>query len=224
MFLVMAFLLMTVVPHLAYADQAATDLTLAVEGRAPVVKDDEARARDEAVKNALEKAIMQATAGILSEKGEDEQSQATKNILLGRADRYIRNYRIISEVRQQEQFTAQVHVLVALAPLRDDLIHMGVLPEQRGKDGIAVILSLSGVKKYNDFILIRTFLQNRPKIVKSAYPCYLSWQRVDFDLVLLAEVEQLVAELEKSGRYIVESVSRNQNGAQVTVRMKEEVK
>ncbi|MCK7477857.1 MAG: flagellar assembly protein T N-terminal domain-containing protein [Candidatus Moduliflexus flocculans] len=94
--------------------EATTDLTLQVEGRAPVVKNDVALAREEAVKNALEKAIMQAVAKILLDKVEDEKFQAVKSIMIGKADRYIKNYRIISQNRQHDEYTAAVHVVVAL--------------------------------------------------------------------------------------------------------------
>ena len=50
----------------ACAGQVLPDTNFLVEGSAPVIKNDEARAREEAVGNALEKAIMQAAAKILS--------------------------------------------------------------------------------------------------------------------------------------------------------------
>ncbi len=139
-----------------------------------------ARAREEAVKNALEKAIMQAAAKILLDKFEDEKFQAVKSIMIGKADRYIKNYRMISENRQHDEYTANVNVVVALAPVRDDLLQMGVLQDQGEKEGVSVSLSLKGMKKYSDFAHLKTFLQNRPKIVKSVYPCRLEWQQAAF--------------------------------------------
>lgn len=220
----MVFLLLCVAQPSARADQAAADFTLQVEGRAPVVKDDEARARGEAIKNALENAIMQAVYNMTPNKAEDGKLQPLKSILAGRTDRYIKNYRIISENRQQDEYAANVHVVVALTPLTDDLIQMGVLSDQKRGDGIPVSVSLKEVKKYSDFVFLRTFLQNRTKIIKSAYPCRLEWQRADFDLVLSGETSHLAAEFEKSGRYILETVNQNQNGVQITLRLKEEVK
>ena len=223
-FLLMVFLLVCAAQSSVLADQVATDLALQIEGRAPVIKEDEARARSEAIKNALENAIMEAAYKGLSNKAEDEKLQSLKSIMMGRTDRYIKNYRIISENRQQDQYAAQVHVVVALTPLTDDLIQMGVVPDHRRGEGIPVFLSLKEMKKYSDFVFLKTFLQNRPKIVKAAYPCRLEWQRADFDLVLLGEAGNLVDEIEKSGRYILETVNQSQNGVQITLRVKEEVK
>ena len=97
------------------------------------------------------------------------------------------------------------------------------LQDQGDKEGVSVSLSLRGMKKYSDFAHLKTFLQNRPKIVKSAYPCSLEWQRADFDLIIIGSVESLVAELEKSGRYSVESLKKNKNVVEISLLVKEEV-
>ncbi|MDP2855452.1 MAG: flagellar assembly protein T N-terminal domain-containing protein [Smithellaceae bacterium] len=220
--LLIFLLLIGLFHHSAYAVQATTDLTLQVEGRAPVVKNDEARAREEAIKNALEKAITQAAAKILSDKFEDEKFQAVKNIMIDKADRYIKNYRIISENRQHDEYTANVHVAVALALVRDDLLQMGVIQGQKGKEGVSVSLSLKGMKKYSDFADLRTFLQSRPKIVQSVYPCRLEWQQAHFVLALTGEVQNLVTEFEKSGKYSLEVLKRNQNVVEINLQVKEE--
>jgi len=207
----------------AYAGQATTDLTLRVEGFAPVVKNDVVLAREEAVKNALEKAIMQAVAKILLDKGEDEKFQAVKSVMIDKADRYIKNYRIISQNRQHDEYTAAVHVVVALVSIMDDLLQMGVLQDQGEKEGVSVSLSLRGMKKYSDFAHLKTFLKDRPEIVSSAYPCCLEAQQADFDLIIIGSVQSLVAELEKSGRYsLVESLQKNKNAVQIHLQVKEE--
>lgn len=135
----------------AYAGQATTDLTLQVEGRAPVVK-----------------------------------------------------------------------VVVALVPVMDDLLQAGVLQAQGEQEGVSVSLSLRGMKKYSDFARLKTFLQNLPKIVKSAYPCCLEWQRADFNLIIIGSVQSLVAELEKSGRYSLESLKKNKNVVEIHLQVKDE--
>jgi len=96
------------------------------------------------------------------------------------------------------------------------------LQDQGEKEGVSVSLSLRGMKKYSDFDHLKTFLQNRPKIVKSAYPCCLEWQRADFDLIIIGSVQSLVAELEKSGRYSLESLKKNKNVIEIHLQVKEE--
>lgn len=223
--LLLIFLLLTCIFHYsAYAGQTTTDLTLQVEGRASIVKNDAARAREEAVKNALEKAIMQAAAKILLDKFEDEKFRAVKSILVGKVDRYIKNYRMISENSQHNEYTVNVHIVVALAPVRDDLLQMGFLHDQKEKKSNSVSLVLKGLKKHSDFDRLKSFLQSRPKIVKSVYPCSLESQQAHCDLVLVGEVQNLVAELEKSGRYSMEALKTNQNVVEIILHVKEEVR
>jgi len=114
-----------------------------------------------------------------------------------------------------------VHIVVALAPVRDDLLQMGVLQGQKEKEGVSVSLSLK-MNKYSDFAHLKTFLQSRPKIVQSVYPCRLEWQQVHCDLVLAGEVQNLVAELEKSGKYFMKALKKNQNVVEINLQVKEE--
>lgn len=82
---------------------------------------------------------------------------------------------------------------------------------------------LKGMNKYSDFDRLKTFLQSRPKIVKSVYPCSLESQQVHCNLVLVGEVQNLVAEIEKSGRYSLEALKKNQNVVEFVLYVKEEV-
>lgn len=218
------FLLTVVFMDAAYAGQAMTDVTMQVKGDASVIKNDVARAREEAVQNALEKAIMQAAAKILLDKIEDEKFQALKSILIGKADRYVKNYRIISELRKHDDYSVYVNVLVALAPIRDDLLQMDILQDQGEKEIVSVALSLKGVKKYSDFALLKTFLQSHPKIVKSIYPCRLEWQQVHCDLVIAGSVRNLLAELDETERYSVAVPQKNQDVVEINLQIKEEVR
>ncbi|PKN17130.1 MAG: hypothetical protein CVU71_17705 [Deltaproteobacteria bacterium HGW-Deltaproteobacteria-6] len=222
--LLLIFLLLIVpFPDSAYAGQILTHWSIQVEGTAPVIKNDVASAREEAVKNALEKAIIQAAAKILPDKFEDEKSQAVKSVMIDKTDRYVKNYRMISENRQHDDYSVKVNVVVALAAVRDDLMQMGLLQRQGEKESRSVTLFLTSVNKYSDFARIKTFLQNRPKIVKSIYPCHLEWKQVQFDLAVVGSVKNLVSELEKTGRYSLAAPEKNQGGAEIILQVKEEV-
>ncbi len=202
---------------------SATEVTLQVEGKAPVVKNDIARAREEALKSALEKAILQTVVAVSGKTPEIEALQKIKNNITRRVDHYIKNYRITSENIQQNEYIADVDVVVALVPVRNDLLQIGVLKETGEKANIPVSLSLTGIKKYSEYSYLKTFLQNRSKIVKSIYPCSFDWRHVQFDLVVLGDVQNLSAELEKTGKYAVEIPEKSQ-GVVINVRVKEEVK
>lgn len=203
-----------------YAGEA-TDLILQVKGRARVVDNDVTRARDEAVKNASENAIMQAVSKILPDKGKDEKLQAVKSIMLERADRYIKRYRTLSESMHQDEYAADVYVVVALPVVRQDLSAMGFLQDPGEKEGRHISLSVKGMKEQSDFAFLKDFLQNHPQMVKSFYPLRMEWQRADFDLILTGPVQNLMVELEKSGRYSIELSEKNNRFSEISLQVKE---
>ena len=208
----------------AYARQVLTDLTLQVEGTAPVIKNDVAAAREKAVKNALEKAIMQAMAGFLPDKFEEEKFQALKSIMIGRVEQYVKNYRMISERKEQDACTVKLNVVLASALVKNDLLQMGFLRKQGKKEGASVALSLKGMKKYSDFSGVKSFLQSRPQMVKSFYPCRLGSQQAHFDLIVAGSVQNFLVELENSGRYSVGTRHKNQDIVEINLQVKEEVR
>jgi hypothetical protein len=208
----------------AYARQTLTDLTIQADGNAPVVKNDVAAAREKAVKNALERAIMQAMTGCLPDKFDDEKFQAVKSIMTGGVERYVKNYRMISERTEQEVCTVSLNVVMAAALVRNDLLQMGFLQEQGKKEGASVALSLKGMKKYSDFAGVKAFLQGHSEMVKSFYPCRLGWQQAHFDLMVAGSLQSFLVELENSGRYAVETRHKNQDIVEIYLQVKEEVR
>lgn len=217
------FLLMTVcLCDFAGAAQMPADANLQIEGRAVISKNDMAGARQAAVKNAQEKAILEVAAKLLSNRAADEKFQALKSVLIGKTERYVKNYRIMSETSHQNEYVASVNVVVVQAAVRDDLIRMGILHDQERLNDEKVHLSLKGVKKYADFSQLKIFLQSRAKIVKSMYPCSLESRNVQCELVITGGVPNLAAELKRTGRYDVETPARTNNTDVINLRMKEE--
>ncbi|HOE79210.1 MAG TPA: hypothetical protein PKY71_05205 [Smithellaceae bacterium] len=206
----------------AGAAAAGEGLTLLVEGRAKIVKEDEALGRSQAIQDALENALIRAAERIVTDRKAPEKLNAVKAALAGKADRYIGNYRIVSEIRQEDFYQVEAQVLVLEKLLGEDLIQMGLLPQQRSGDVTAVYLSVDHVEKYSDFIGIRNFLQSMPRIVKSPYPCRLGWHQADFDLILLTEVKLFIAQIEQSGRYAVRELGDHQDGVRILLGIKQE--
>lgn len=214
-------LLAVICADFAFAGSSGMELNMQVEGNAPVINNDEAGARDAAVKNALANAILRAADRILTEKYENEKFKSVKSNLIGKADRYVKSYRLTSETRQLDSYNISLNVVMALTPLRDDLWQMGVVRDQGGKDLNEVVLSFYDVPKYSDFLSLKIFLQKYPKIVKSIYPCQLEWRKVSFNLIV-GSMRDLAGELEKTGRYLVEIQRENKGVAKIILRVKKE--
>ena len=70
-------------------------LNLDVEGNAKINQNDVAGARDEAILDALKKAIYQSASFLLSVSINDEKLQIVKNALNEETDKYVSNYKIL---------------------------------------------------------------------------------------------------------------------------------
>jgi len=224
-YLTLAVLLLTgFLCSFAYAEQTSTDANLLVEGRAAIIKNDVARARGGAVKNAQEKAVLQIAEKILSDKYSDEKFQAVKSILIGKAGRFVKNYRIVSEQRSQDEYIVAVDIVVVQSAVREDLMQMDILAGPAKPRSQSVSVSLQGIKKYSDFIRLKSFLQSQNKLVKSYYPCTLESRRAVCELVIIGDIKSLIAEFEKEQKYEVEANVQNPDAPVIKLQIREEEK
>jgi hypothetical protein len=207
-----------------YADPSSPNWNLLVEGKSTVLKSDIARARETAVKNAQEKAILQAAEKLLLEKYADEKFQAVKSVLIGKTDRYVKNYRIAVEHHFRDEYTVSVDVVLSRTALRDDLVQMGLLENDDQQKGRALTVTLQGIRGYSDFVRWRSFFQSRTKMVKSFYPCDIEFRKATCHLTMIGDAEDLIAELKHEGLYEVEANVKNPDGIVIRLDIREEKK
>ena len=152
-------------------------LSLNVQGTAQIKRSDVAIAREEAIQDALEKAILEAASKILSIPAKDENFQLVKSVLLNEPDKYVHYYKITEENRQPQTFIVNVNVVVSFLVLKNDLNKMGFLnAPQMGKNNVKVFLNVNDLKKYSEYVRIKEFLQSRTKLVKNIFPSRSSWK------------------------------------------------
>jgi hypothetical protein len=199
-------LLLTLPPGNVSAQSAL--LGMNVEGMALIHKSDVARAREAAVQDALEKAIMQASAKIVSDRIEEEKYHALKSTVIGTLDKYINHYQILAEKKTQEEYFVTLNVVVVLAALKTDFLEMGII-QQEGQEMHTVSLYLLGEKTYTDYARLKNFLLSSPKRVKSIYPVRLERRQALFEVQVFGDAAFLVQDLEKTGRYVID-VSRKE--------------
>ena len=145
-----------------------------------------------------------------------------KSVLIGKADQYVKNYRIVSEWNTQDEYVVSVNLMIIQGAVREELIHMGIIAGAEKPKGQSVSVNLQGIKKYSDFIRLKSFLQSQTKTVKSVYPCVLESRKAACELVVVGDVKNLVAELEKDGRYEVELNAQNSNTFSINLRQRED--
>ena len=198
-------------------------MSLDVEGRADIGRNDVARAREEAVQNAIENAILKATAQLMSISVSDDKFQPVKSVIIDESDKYVNNYKIITEMKKPDSYQVSVHVAVNLVNLKNDLNKMGFMQVvQTVKASPIVLINVKGLKKYTDFLFLKDFLQNRKKIVKNIYPCRFEWQQAHFEVEIMGDAQSLIDELTQTGRYALVSGKTDKNQIEMTCLKKKE--
>jgi hypothetical protein len=192
-------ILITIISIPVYAQNDEGVLSLYVEGSAKIKQNDVAGAREEAIQNALEKAILEAVSKLLAVPIKDEKFQQAKSIIINEQDKYVQYYKIAEEKKQSQNFIVNVNVMIALSSLKNDLHKMGYLQTSpTGKNNIRVSLSVSGLKKYSDFLNLKEFLQNRTKLVKNIYPGSFKWSEAHFEIEIFGDAQSFAEELVKN--------------------------
>ena len=204
--------LITFISIPVYAQNDEGVLSLYVEGSAKIKQNDVAGAREEAIQDALEKAILEAVSKLLAVPIKDEKFQQAKSIIINEQDKYVQYYKITEEKRQSQNFIVNVNVMVALSSLKNDLHKMGFLQtSQSGKNNIRVSLSVIGLKKYSDFLHLKEFLQSRTKLVKNIYPSSFKWSEAHFEIEIFGDAQSFADELVKNVACILDIKQTDNN-------------
>jgi hypothetical protein len=217
------FILTMFLPVCVYAQNDSAIFSLDIIGNADIKQNDVARAREEAIQDAIEKAILRATSKLMSIPVNDDRFQPVKSIIIDEPDKYINNYKIITEMKKPASYQVNVHVVVDLLSLKNDLNKMGFLQiAQTEKTSPIVLLDVKGLKKYSDFSHLKDFLQSRTKIVRNIFPCRLEWQQAHFEIEIIGDAQSLVDELTKTGRYALNYGKQGKNQIELTCLQKKE--
>jgi hypothetical protein len=208
--LVLAFIFFYCVP--VFGQGSADVLNLEVEGNAAINQNDVASARDGAIQEALQRAILEAASKLLSLPANDEKFLPVKNEIIEQQDRYVNNYKITAESNRKETYWVTVNVAVDLPDLKSDLAKMGLLQiSEKDKTDIIISLNFKGVKRYSDFSYLKEFLKKRVKMVKNIYPRSFEWQQAHLELEISGTAQALGEELAKTGQYLLETEQINEN-------------
>ena len=220
---ILFFILTLFLSVCAYAQDDSAVLSLNVEGSADITRNDAAYAREKAIKNAIENAILKATSKLMSIPVGDDRFRPVKSIIIDEPDKYVNNYKIVSEMKKQDSYEVSVHVVVNLVNLKNDLNRMGFLQVvQTERTSPVVILDVKGLKKYSDFLRLKEFLQSRTKIIKNIYPCRFEWQQAHFEIEIIGDAQSLASELIQTGRYALNYGKAGNNQIEMTCLQKKE--
>lgn len=117
----------------AWSDRAlAQTQTVVAEGMAGV-QGDPAIARDNAIQDALRKAVEQAVGTMVASETLVENFQVVKDNIYNKSTGYIKEYKIVKESPGKDLHTVTISAVVGTGDLKNDLGALGLLQARMGK-------------------------------------------------------------------------------------------
>ena len=193
-FILLFLALMICFPAVSSCQEAMATLVVETEGTAPVIGFDLARARNEAVRDALQKAVVQVANRFLATQDAERKSQWLKEKIYSQAEGYIQDYRLVSETTAMDIYTVAIRVTVFADGVRNELQRLGLIrPNQLKLVSARISLTLRGIRDYGDYARCCGILKDRIPGIRSAVPREASWGLARFD-VAADETVSTVAE------------------------------
>jgi hypothetical protein len=153
------------------------------EGSSIIVGNDRARARNEAVRDALQKAVAQVAGLWLAPQNDTRKSDLLKEQIYGKAEGFIQDYRIISEVVSQDFYTVAIRASVLADAVRGDLRGLGLIgPAEVKRPLNRISLVIRGIRDYNGYSRCQGILREGKTGIREVILREASWGLARFDV------------------------------------------
>ena len=193
------FAIMICFPVISHGEEVAPTEVVEAEGSALVTGGDLARARSEAVRDALQKAVERVAGRFLTlPEGEGKNPMLNAQIA-DRAEGFIKEYRIVSEATAFDVHTVAVRVSVLAESLRKDLLGLGLIkPTQLKLPVTRISLTIRGIRTYDDYVKCRTMLKDRVPVIREIILREASWSLARFAVAAEGTVQTLAEQLRET--------------------------
>lgn len=191
--------------------------TVNTEGTGIIINDDLATARNNAIQDALQKAVEHVVLTLVPTKTMASQSQIIKDNLYAKSSEYIHDYRIISEKQYQAVYAVNVRSTLFASSIRGDLQVLELLMLDKKQIPITVVVvTIRGLKSYTDLAKVKELLKTKIKVVMNIYQRRFEWGMARLDLEIQGTVQSLAGELVKTGHFSLDTAHVDQNHIEVT--------
>jgi hypothetical protein len=190
------FSLMISFPAVSRGEGVAPTQVVEAEGSASVTGGDLARARSQAVQEALRKAVEQVADRWLTPQDAADKSRVLKERITDRAEGFIQEYRIVSETTVLDVHTVAVRASVLADSLRKDLLELGLTrPTPLNLPVTHISLTIRGIRTYGDYVKCRSTLQDQIPGIRGISLREASWSLARFDIAAESTVPLLAERL-----------------------------
>jgi hypothetical protein len=178
------FAIMIGSPFISPAEEVVPTQAVETEGSAQITGSDLARARNEAIRDALQKAVEQVAGRWLAPQEAARKSPVLKEQITDRAEGFIQEYRIVSEITVFDRYTVVIRATVLADSIRNDLRGLGLIRETLLKLPVnRISLTIRGIRTYGDYIRCRGVLKEKIPEIREIIPREVSWSTACFDII-----------------------------------------
>jgi len=139
--ILLCFLIIAASVNYAYGEQPLQSQVIKVDGVGAIVNNDKAIARDNAIEDALRKAVEQAVGTLVSSETMVENFQLLSDSIYTKTEGYIQKYKIMSEAPAENIYKVNIEATVALGNLKNDLAAVGLLMARKHKPRIMIMIA-----------------------------------------------------------------------------------
>ena len=193
-----------------------SEAVIDVESSVTVKNGDGAQAHRDAVESALQKAVEQATAGVLTPEIMRDKARLLKEKIFLKADQYIQDYRIIDKRADYGVYTLTVRITVSPELIKSDLRALGFAKElPRGTPAAPVTITLHGIKTYGDYARFREYVKTGLKGVEEVRQRSMAWGTAGLEADIQGGAAALAAELSKIKQIPIKTKVSGENAVEV---------
>ena len=131
----------------ALAQESAKTKTLVVIGSAAVHGGNVQAARDQAIKDGLVSAVAQMTEEILQVEALVDNFPQVNQLVYDQPDKYIQNYKVLTETGSGEVYRVAVEVSVAVKKIAQGLSEQGILRAETKLPSVVMLIAEQNVKE-----------------------------------------------------------------------------
>jgi hypothetical protein len=191
-FILFLLAVMIAFPAVSFCAEMMATQVVEAEGSAQVIGLDLARARNEAVRDALLKAVVLVANRFLDPQDAERKSQLLKEQVYSQAEGFIQDYRLLFETSVMDVYTVAIRVTVFADGIRNELQRLGAIGSNHYNLVLAGIsLTVRGIRSYGDYARCYGILKDRIPGVRAAVPHEMSWGLARFDVAAEGKIPKI---------------------------------
>lgn len=187
------------------------------EGSGLIVNDDFASGRNIAIQNALQKAVERVVLTLMPSNERVKKSQAIKDHIYSKSDKYVHDYKIITEKQIQAIYSVHIRARLFVAGIRDDLQALEIIKTEKGKNpAIEISVSVRGIKSCADYMKVLELMRTKVTGVGNLCQRRLEWGMALLDLNVQGTIQTVSEELIKTGHFSLNKSRTEQDYIEAT--------